>query len=117
MDEMKSKIKKLAKNVKFVSVMFADEFGFSNREPLRYYLWKCELIKWIKENHKIQVYTREFLGYEEPMYCPVVKKLYGDFILNHLTPNRYKLNKTEDDAVDVALINALEYIDNLTPSN
>jgi hypothetical protein len=48
-EELKQKetLKTLARDIKFQSVMFSDEFGYSNRESLRYYLWMCELNLWL----------------------------------------------------------------------
>lgn len=43
----KEKIKQLANKIGFESKMFADEFKFSNKEDLRYYLWLHELNKWV----------------------------------------------------------------------
>ena len=48
-EETKQQLKKLARDVKFQSVMFADEFGHSTREDLRYYLWMVELHLWLSE--------------------------------------------------------------------
>ena len=45
--EQQKVLKALAREIKFESVMFADVFGYSTREPLRYYLWMCELNKWL----------------------------------------------------------------------
>jgi hypothetical protein len=40
---------KLSNDIKFESVMFPKVFQYSNREPLRYYLWMIELTKWLYE--------------------------------------------------------------------
>jgi hypothetical protein len=55
--EQQKVLKALAREIKFESVMFADVFGYSTREPLRYYLWMCELNLWLKEKTKSPVYT------------------------------------------------------------
>lgn len=52
----KEELKKLARDIKFESKMFADEFGHSNKEPLRYYLWMCELAKWLVNNQNTGVH-------------------------------------------------------------
>ncbi len=46
-DEQKKSLIQLVREIGFQSVMFAEMFGYSNREPLRYYLWLCELNKWL----------------------------------------------------------------------
>ena len=61
----KKKIKELANKLGFKSNMFADEFKHSHRESLRYYLWICELQKWLIEKHKIRIF--------------VTNKVAGDF--------------------------------------
>lgn len=43
----KEKIKQLANKIGFESKMFADEFKFSSKEDLRYYLWLHELNRFI----------------------------------------------------------------------
>ena len=47
----KASLKQLASKLGFQSVMFADEFQYSNREDLRYLLWMVELTKWIYETY------------------------------------------------------------------
>ncbi len=54
-EESKQQLKKLAKDAKFQSVMFADEFGHSTREDLRYYLWMVELHQWLYLRYHIPV--------------------------------------------------------------
>lgn len=49
----KEQLKQLARDIKFESVIFADEFKFSKKEDLRYYLWLCELNKWLGDNFGI----------------------------------------------------------------
>ena len=51
----KEELKKLARDIKFESKIFADEFGHSSKEPLRYYLWMCELQKWLRDVHNIHI--------------------------------------------------------------
>lgn len=46
----KEQLKQLARDIKFESVMFADEFKYSKKEDLRYFLWMCELFLWLKNN-------------------------------------------------------------------
>ena len=52
--ETQKVLKALAREIKFESVMFADVFGYSTREPLRYYLWMRELELWLFNTHKIK---------------------------------------------------------------
>ena len=54
-EESKQQLKKLAKDVKFQSVMFADEFGHSTREDLRYYLWMVELHQWLYDSLRYHI--------------------------------------------------------------
>ena len=58
--EQKEVLKRLARDIKFQSVMFSDEFGYSNREPLRYYLWLRELELWLYVNYKIKPFGKQF---------------------------------------------------------
>lgn len=60
--EKKEKLKKLASAAGFQSVIFADEFKYSNREPLRYKLWMFELHQWLKDNYFEEV--ESMVGYE-----------------------------------------------------
>lgn len=42
---------KLAQDKGFKSQIFTDtEWLYSSKEDLRYYLWMCELYKWLSEN-------------------------------------------------------------------
>ena len=52
--ERKKVLLELAHNIKFESKLFHKEFQFSNREPLRYYLWLRELELWLVEKYKLQ---------------------------------------------------------------
>ena len=54
--KQKDTLKRLAKEIGFESVMFADIFGFSKKEDTRYYLWMCELNLWLKEKTESPVY-------------------------------------------------------------
>ncbi len=51
---MKQELILLATKKGFTSKMFSDtEWKHSDREDIRYYLWMCELYKWIDENSNI----------------------------------------------------------------
>ena len=55
---MKTKLIELAtsKQIRFNSQMFTDtNWKHSLKEDLRYYLWMCELQKWCRETHNIEV--------------------------------------------------------------
>ena len=56
--KIKEEVKRMANRLKFQSVMFADEFGHSNKEDLRYQLWLIELIKWLCDNYTEYVFSR-----------------------------------------------------------
>ena len=49
--ERKNKLIQLSKDIKFESKMFPLEFKHNSKEELRYYLWMCELMKWLMENY------------------------------------------------------------------
>jgi hypothetical protein len=55
--EQQKVLKALAREIKFESVMFADVFGHSTREPLRYYLWMCELNRWLSDKKCLSAFT------------------------------------------------------------
>lgn len=57
--KIKSEVKRLAAKLKFQSVMFADEFEFSNREDLRYQLWMVELTKWLMDAYQDYIFTNQ----------------------------------------------------------
>ena len=45
---------KLAQDKGFKSQIFTDtEWLYSSKEDLRYYLWMCELYKWLADNYTI----------------------------------------------------------------
>lgn len=51
---MKQELILLATKKGFTSKMFSDtEWKHSDREDIRYYLWMCELYKWIADNYII----------------------------------------------------------------
>ena len=48
---MKQELILLATKKGFTSKMFSDtEWKHSDREDIRYYLWMCELYKWLSDN-------------------------------------------------------------------
>ena len=65
--------KALAREIKFESVMFADEFKHSTREPLRFILWLWELTLWLNE----KVNNESFKGIT----------IYEDDVVNYLITN------------------------------
>lgn len=72
--ETKEYLKKIAKTSGFQSVIFADEFKYSNREPLRYQLWMFELHQWLKDNYIEQVASMvgcEFFNFIDVKYLEV----------------------------------------------
>ena len=48
----KEEVKRLANKLGFQSILFADEFGHSSKEDLRYLLWMIELIQWLANKYK-----------------------------------------------------------------
>ena len=48
--ERKKVLIQLSKDVGFESRMFPLEFKHNTKESLRYFLWQCELQKWLVEN-------------------------------------------------------------------
>lgn len=46
-NENKKLLLSLAKEIKFESKIFPNEFLHNSKEPLRYKLWQCELLIWL----------------------------------------------------------------------
>jgi hypothetical protein len=47
----------LSKDIEFESKIFPLEFKFNSKEPLRFYLWMCEMVKWLYDIHGIRMHT------------------------------------------------------------
>lgn len=100
----KEQLKQLARDIKFESVMFADEFKHSKKEELRYTLWLSELQLWIKNNYKI-IASIDVDCYNEPIvYFP------SGFDMN--TRELLNMNKdifdNEVDALEMSLISIIQ---------
>lgn len=55
---MKEKIIELAKEKGFTSeFLYNHPYKYSPKEPLRWYLWMCELQNWLIEEHRIYAYV------------------------------------------------------------
>lgn len=50
-NKYKLELMELATKKGFISRMFPTVWDFNTKEDLRFYLWCCELHKWIKEVH------------------------------------------------------------------
>lgn len=57
MEPMKTKLIELAKEVGFGAVLMQNVIykAYPDLEPIRYYLWMCELQKWIREAYNIRI--------------------------------------------------------------
>ena len=56
MNTNKELLKKMAREINFQSALFADEFKFSNKEDLRFYLWMCELNRFLIKKGYISMF-------------------------------------------------------------
>lgn len=69
---MKTKLIELAKKIGFGAILMQNVIyrAYPDLEPIRYYLWMCELQKWCREKHQIYVtITQDF-------YVPGINFLY-----------------------------------------
>lgn len=63
--KQKEQLKKLTREIGFESLMFADEFGYSKKEDLRYYLWMHELNKWINNETGLDCVLSHSIAYNQ----------------------------------------------------
>lgn len=115
---MKEKLIKLSKEKNFNSDFLHNEpYKYNTKENLRYYLWLCELQKWLREKHKIFIMINDSNG--------VLEQEHFRFQISELHKhNVYKMscsafnfgNKKEgnyttyEEALEKAIFEALELI-------
>lgn len=103
----KDKLKSLAKKCEFKSEIFADEFQHSNKEELRYYLWRCELIRWLLSKYGFFISYGIYQSFNGKLTYFAVAT--DNKMVNFIPTNNYA-NVVDDylDAIDLALIFVLE---------
>ena len=86
--ERKKVLLELAREIKFESALLPLEFKFSAREPLRYYLWMCELEKWLRDNHKFSSFTLLYTFTPESIESTLIG------VITHLLETKIKQDDT-----------------------
>lgn len=68
--DIKENLITLAKEKGFVSeFLYPLPYRYSNKEEMRYYLWMCEIQKWIREKYSIDIIlTSNLIGYGYMLY-------------------------------------------------
>lgn len=110
---MKNELIQLAAEKDFKSQFFHPEpLKYSDKEPTRYYLWMCELQKWLRDIHNIHVRP---LGMDinetnklEYVYGILVKDINRYILLGDFE-NRVKFS-THEKAFEEGLFEALKLI-------
>lgn len=106
---MKTELIQLAKEKEFKSDLLSSEpMKYSHKEDTRYYLWMCELQRWLRNVHNIHISVEAYVDQEEfnLMWC------YDTHYLLDIKRIGYSVYeyKSFELALEAALLEALKLI-------
>lgn len=108
---MKEQLIELAKEKGFEPIVHSYNWYSANeteKENLSYYLWMCELQKWLRDSHKLIVQIESIWGDKEMKTIEYESwVMYRDFE-NHLPNEKPDIFKTYKSALEFGLTQALD---------
>jgi hypothetical protein len=104
---MKTKLIELAKKVGFGAVLMQNVAyrAYPDLEPIRYYLWMCELQKWCRERYNININIKHRTTSQS--FCFNITSGYEDKNEGELYSDVYKKYFTYEQALEEGLYQTL----------